>query len=184
MQQLKKHQDLLQKAFDAGLTVLDLAIQSSDEKFCSDIFHRKNDNNAILRFLHIAHENYIPIFTEFMDGYLIDGQDDLESKLNFIRELPPFDPGYKYANSISVMQLRVHPGSPLSDRFPDSSSLMLPADEFIYRSMLMHFRLALNDKEFENFRKKKKPRQHPEKLLGLFNTLIEERQRKYIEEMA
>lgn len=184
VEQLKKHPDLLQKAFDAGLTLLDLAIQSGDEQFCSEIFNRKNDNKAILQFMYEAYENYIPIFTEFIDGYLIDGRDDLESKLNFIRELPPFDPGYRYANSISVLQLSIHQGSPLSKRYPDSKKVMLSPSEFIYRSMLMHFRLVMDDKEFENFRKKERPRRNPEKLLGLFNTLIGARHNKYIEEMS
>ena len=50
--------------------------------------------------------------------------------------------------------------------------------------MLLHFRLILNDKEFDNFRKKSTPRQNPKKLLGTFNTLITERHNKYIEEMS
>ncbi len=182
--QLKKHPDLLQKAFDAGLTTLDLAIQSGDEQFCYDIFHRKNDNDALIKFMYQAYENYIPIFTEFIDGYIIEGRDDLESKLNFIRQLPPFDPSFRYGNSISVMQLRVHPGSPLSKKYPDSSKILLPPEEFIYRSMLMHFRLIMDDKEFTIFRKKAKPRQYPQKLLGLFNTLISERHNQYIEDMS
>lgn len=184
VQQLKNHPELLKMAFDAGLTMLDLAIQSGDEQFCSEIFDRKNDNISVLQFMYEAYENYIPIFTEFIDGYLIDGRDDLESKLNFIRKLPPFDPGYRYASSLSVMQLRIHQGSPLYERYPDANKLMLSPDEFIYRSMLMHFRLIMNDKEFENFRKKKKPRQNPEKLLGLFNTLISLRHNNYIESMS
>lgn len=107
----------------------------------------------------------------------------MEFKLNFIRELPPFDPGYRYVSSLSAMQLRIHQGSPLYERYPDAKKLMLSPDEFIYRSMLMHFRLIMNDKEFENFRKKKKPCQNPEKLFRLFDTLISLRHNNYIKSM-
>lgn len=178
--QLRKHPDLLKRAFDAGLTQLDLALQSGDEEFCLRIFNRHNDNKAVLKFFYEAYENFIPIFSEFIDGYLIDEYDDLQSKINFIRQLPPFDPAFRYANAISVMQLRVHPGSPLFEKYPNPDSLMLPSEEFIYRAMLMHFRLLMSDEEFERFRIKTGPRKNPEKLLSLFHMLLAGRHNAYI----
>ncbi len=182
--QLKRHPDLLKKAFDSGLSMLDLALQSGDEHFCRDVFNRKNDNKAILNLFYEAYNEYIPIMVEFIDGYIIDGYDDLESKINFIRQMPSFDPAYRYAISISVMQLRVHSGSPLEKNIKNINEIMLSPKEFVYRSMLIHFRLILDDNEFLRFRAKASYRKNPEKLLGLFNLLLTAKHNKYIEEMA
>lgn len=178
-EQLESHPDLLQRAIDAGLTILDLALQSSDERFAMEIFHRRNDTASILKFFRMAHEGYLPIMAEFIDGYMVKDRDDLEAKLEFIRQLP-FDPAFYYGTLISVMQLRIHPGSPLSKTWPKMEARLLPPKEFIYRAMLMHFRLIMDDDEFARLRENAAYKENPQPMLDDFHTLLATKRNKYV----
>lgn len=181
--QLVNHPDLLPQAMNAGLTMLDMALQSGDEKFASEIFHRKNDNQAIIRFLNLAFDAYLPIMAEFIDGYLIDGMDDLEAKLDFISKMP-FDPAFYYGSGISVMQLRIHDGSPLSHLWPKLPGRLLTPREFVYRAMLMNFRLIMNDEEFLALRENKGYKENPRPMLKDFHACLRDKQARYMMESA
>lgn len=76
VEQMKHHPDIFQRAIDSGLSICVLAQQTADEQFALEIFRRKNDNAAILRFFEQAFDQYVPIHASFIDGYLIVGRDE------------------------------------------------------------------------------------------------------------
>lgn len=179
VEQLKRHPDILQRAIDAGLSTLLLAQQTADEKFAAEIFHRINDNAAILKFFRQAAGQYVQIQASFIDGYRIEGRDDLEAKLDFLRQMP-FDPAFYHGSLISVMQLRIHPGSELSQTWPTYKATFLPPREFLYRAMLMHFRLIMDDGEFDRLRANTRLRDAPEGMLEMFHACLWNKQARYV----
>lgn len=178
VEQLKHHPDIFQRAIDSGLSICVLAQQTADEQFALEIFRRKNDNAAILRFFEQAFNQYVPIHASFIDGYLIEGRDDLEAKLDFIRRMP-FDPAFHAGALLSVTQLRIHPGSSLSRTWPGYKASFLPANEFIYRAMLLHFRLVMDDEEFARLRESNF-REKPHGMLAAFHALLRKKQAAYL----
>lgn len=183
LEQMKHHPDIFQRAIDSGLSACLLAQQTADERFALEIFHRKNDNAAILHFFEQAFDQYVPIQASFIDGYLIKGRDDLEAKLAFIRQMP-FDPAFARGALISVMQLRIHPGSPLSHTWPTYASSFLPFKEFIYRAMLLHFRLIMDDDEFARLRANADYKKNPNPMLADFHALLRKKQAEYLRDSS
>lgn len=183
LEQLKKHPDLVQLAIDSGLSTLLLAQQTADEDLAKEIFHRSNDNKAILKFFVDAHKQYVQIQASFIDGYLFNNKDDLESKLAFIKQLP-FDPAFYYGTLLSVFQLRVHPGSPLDLMWNNLNADLLPTSEMLYRAMLLHFRLITNDYEFNELRMREDYRKYPQAMLPEFHRALKLKQIRYIRDAA
>lgn len=176
VEQFKQHPDLFQKAIDSGLTTLLLAQQTADEKFALEIFNRKNDNSAILEYFQKAFDQYVQIYASFIDGYLVEGRDDFEAKLEFIRSMP-FDPSFYKGTLFNVFQLRIHPGSPLAHTWPTYKARLLSFKEFAYRAMLMHFRLIMTDDEFAKLREDSRYKENPRIMLAEFHASLKKKQR-------
>lgn len=181
--QFKKHPDLLTKAIEAGLSSLLLALQSADEKLSKDFFHRNNDNQTTLKFFREAFNRYVPISTQFIGGFLINGMDDLDATLQLLREIP-FDPAFYYGTVIHSTKLVVHKGSALADMWPKLNGASLTDKEFFYRSMLMHFRFAMNDDDFTFVKENPAYKANPIPMLHDFNSYLKKSQLKYLLESS
>ncbi len=176
---LCNHPDILDLALQARLTSLCLPVQSACET-ANTLFGRCTDLSFVVRCAFRANAGFVPFSTHFIDGFIAEGIDEeeyLHRNLQFIRELPPFHPGFPGLVEYSISYLRLHLNAPL---LHSGKTRRMSCVRFFYRAMLMLFRYILNDEEFETLTVNKTWQREPEQLLPLYNRLRAERHQAYM----
>ena len=181
---LERHPEILDAAIDAGLTWLLFAIQTGDRELSEQIFARKHDYPQLLRFAHKVADRFLRINIHFIDGYIFGEQDDLEAKLQFIRQLPAFDPRFPYSMNIIVFYLFLEAGVPLHRMWAELKGRFLSGRDFAYRTLLMQLRYILDDEKFAIIRANEHYKADPRPLLFLNDALRHAKHNAYLLEQA
>jgi radical SAM superfamily enzyme YgiQ (UPF0313 family) len=168
---IERHPEILDAAIDAGLRMVNIPIQSGDGELTARVFGRRNDYPQLLRLARLAMERYLVVHIDIIDGYIFDDRDDLDTKLDFIRRLPAFDPKFPYSIAIAVHYIRREEGTPLSLMWPELNARFFTGREFAYRALLMQLRYILDDEAFFALRANERYKADPRPLVPLNHAL-------------
>ena len=164
---LQHHPDILEDFYQAGMSALNLPIQSADDDLNRNVFNRHSDFDAIVKLAADAAERFIPFHTHFIDGMIFEGHDPdrlLAANMDFLKRLPPFHPGFPALTNFHSSYLRVHKDSPLSRK---GFIQKMDVAEFFRRAMFLLFRYLMSDTEYDAFVHTWQSKS-PEPLLNLF----------------
>jgi radical SAM superfamily enzyme YgiQ (UPF0313 family) len=176
--------EVFNAAIDAGLQKISIQVQSGDGELCERIFARKNNYPLLFELARQAADRYLIVHTDLIDGYVLNEQDDLDAKLKFIRNLPPFDPKFPYSTIINVLYLRREKGTPLDRKWSGLNVRWLSGRDFAYRVMLMQLRYILDDEEFAILYANKRYKADPRPLAPLNHKLRHTKHNAYVVEHA
>jgi radical SAM superfamily enzyme YgiQ (UPF0313 family) len=179
-----QHPEIFDAAIDAGLQRVSIQVQSGDGDLCERIFARKNDYPLLLKIARQAADKYLVVHTDLIDGYIFNEQDDLDTKLKFICDLPTFDPKFPYSTIINILYLHREAGTPLDHMWSELNVRWLSGRDFAYRVMLMQLRYILDDDEFATLFANKRYKDDPRPLASLNHALRYAKHKTYILEHA
>lgn len=179
--QIVKHPDLLYAAADAGWYNFVFGLQAGNEKFCKEMYNRRNNNKNLLKAISICRDKYMSGYIYMILGNPLEDEIHLNDSLDFARELPSFDPSFKQRIFFETSKLSIPYGNvPLKLKYPQLLNLKFPNSQFYYDAMMLEFRLVLDDYDFNELRQNKLYKNNSYLLGDLYHNTIQRLHTEYI----
>jgi radical SAM superfamily enzyme YgiQ (UPF0313 family) len=122
-------ESVIKRLHKSGLGNTTVGIQSANEKIRREIFNRNISDEEIINYTRMLLKNEIQVKYELINWNPFENHISLENGLHFLTRLPK-------ANRITILELKIFPGSLLKEKYLHEKPVSLSKDEYSFWAIL------------------------------------------------
>lgn len=135
--QVANHPELLAEAVDAGLMYGAFGLQTGNESFCRSMYNRINNNSHILKSIQISRNLGLSGWLFMILGNPLEERRYFDDTLDFISQMPAFDPSFRTRYYFESNKLVIPYGSPpIIRNHPELLTLQSSCADFYHDAMM------------------------------------------------